>query len=89
MTLAENILQCRLNGDWSGVVQCWKEMDPVEQSMHTLENGDVYASYRMATREADRFAMMLNADHLNAQTEIIREMTKGVKWLNEKEQVVG
>lgn len=84
MTLAENILQCRLNHDWRGVVQCWAKMDPVEQSMHTLENGDVYLSVRLATHEADRFAMMLNADHLNAQTEIIREMTKGVKWLNDK-----
>jgi len=82
MSLAESILQCRLNGDFKGVVQCWQEMDVVEQSMHTLENGDVYMSVRLATQEAERYRMMLNADHLNAQTEIIREMTKDIKWLN-------
>jgi len=82
MTLAESLLQCRLNHDWRGVVQCWDKMDKMEQSMHTLENGDVYMSVRLATQEAERYRMMLNADHLNAQAEIIQEMTKDIKWLN-------
>ncbi len=80
MTLAESILQCRLNHDWRGVVQCWDKMDRVEQSMHTMENSDVYTSVRLATREAEHHAKLLNADYQNSQAQHIQDIIKETKW---------